>query len=368
MKVKTRINHADLFFLLVQTMVGVGILSLPFQTYKTAAQDGWISVLLSGFMIQLIVLLMWLLCKRFPHLTLFDFSKLILGKTLGNIINFLYIVYLLTIVSYVFIVIDDIFVRWIFPETPKMVLLIMGLVLLFYGCIGTIRNMVSLFSFLFIFILFLFFITLLTFQNSAFDFRYLFPIGSSGIWKILKGTKDAFPSFTGYETLLIYFAFIKQPKNFSAIKGASFAIFFVTILYTYIVIITTMMFSPAEIKIVPEPVLYMLRTINMHVLQRLDLIFLSIWGVVVSTSILSYAYLGSMGISKLLRMKHKLAVILSSAVVFFVSITCHLYLEIITFRKWIEILNLTFGILIPAILLLIAIIFKREASSFYEEK
>ena len=65
------------------------------------------------------------------------------------------------------------------------------------------------------------------------------------------------------------------------------------------------MFSPAEITIVPEPVLYMLRVIDIHVIQRLDLIFLSIWMVVTSTSILSYAYLGSMGISKLFRIKHK---------------------------------------------------------------
>jgi spore germination protein (amino acid permease) len=368
MKVKTRINHAELFFLLVQTMIGIGILSLPFQTYKTAAQDGWMSVLFSGLMIEIFVLLIWILCKRFPHLTLFDFSKLIMGKTSGNILNFFYIVYLLVMVSYFFIVIDDIFVRWIFPETPKVVLLSLGLVLLFYGCTGTIKSMVYLFSFLFLFILLLFFITLITYQYSIFDFRYLFPIGNSGIRKILEGTKEAFPSFTGYETLLIYFAFIKQPKNFSAIKGAFFSIFFVTMFYTYIVIITTMMFSPTEIMIVPEPVLYMLRAIDIHVLQRIDLLFLSFWGIVMATSLISYAYLGSMGFSKLFRMKHNVAVILTIIVVFSLSITGHHYLELVNYNKWIIILNLTFGFFIPAILLLIAIIFKREASSIYEEK
>jgi len=368
MMVKTRINQSELFFLLVQTMVGIGILSLPFHTYKSAQHDGWIAVLISGFAFQLVILLLWLLCKRFPHLTLFDFSKIILGRTFGNFINILYIVYLLIIVSYTFIVIDDIFVRWIFPGTPKIVLLFLGMVVLIYGCIGSIRSMVYLFSFLFIFILFLFFITLLTFQDPHFDFRYLFPIGSSGVWKILKGMRETFPAFTGYETLLIYFAFVKHPKSFSAMKGALFAIFFVTVLYTYIVIIATIMFSPAEIKIIPEPVLYMLRTIDIHVLQRLDLIFLSIWGIIIATTFLSYAYLGSMGISKLLCVKHSIAVIFSSAVVLIVSITFHYYIEIINFRKWAEILNLTFGILIPALLLLIAIIFKREASYGYEEK
>ena len=54
--------------------------------------------------------------------------------------------------------------------------------------------MVHLFSFLFIFILFLFFITLLIFQYSVLDVRYLFPIGSSGSCRFLKAQKvDFYP-------------------------------------------------------------------------------------------------------------------------------------------------------------------------------
>ncbi|UJL46908.1 GerAB/ArcD/ProY family transporter [Virgibacillus sp. NKC19-16] len=368
MRVKSRISPAELFFVLVQTMVGVGILSLPFQTYKAAGHDGWISILISGFLIQFIVLLIWLLCKRFPNLTLFDFSTLIVGKTLGNVINFLYIVYLLMIVGYVFIVINDIFIRWIFPETPEWMFLIIGIALLVYGCMGTIRNMVSLFSFLFLFILFLFFITLLTFRDPVIDVRHLFPIGSTGGWTILKSTIEILPSFIGFETLLIYFAFMKQPKSFSAVKGAFSAVFFVTLFYTYIVIISTIMFSPGEINVVPEPVLYMLSAIDIHILQRLDLIFLSIWGIVVATTIISYAFLGSMGISKLLHVKHKTAVFLSGVFVLFITIASNYNVEIIAYEEWVEILNLTFGIIIPAILLFIAIIFKREAASCDEEK
>src|SRR5699024_6894674 len=300
MKVKTRINSAELFFVLVQTIVGAGILSLPYRSYQTAGHDGWMSVLIVGFFTQLVVLLIWLLCKRFPNHTLFDFSTLILGKPLGYIINLLYIVYLLTVVSYVFMLINDILLRWIFPETPRWVLLLIGIIFLVYSCLGTIRSMVSLFSFLFLFIPVLFFIILVTFLDPVSDVRYLFPIGSSGMEGILKGTKDIIVPFLGFETLLIYFAFMKQPKSFSAVKGAFSAVLFITMLYLYIVIITTIMFSPDEIKHAPEPVLFMLRTANINILQRLDLIFLSIWVVMVASSIISYAYLGSMGISKIL--------------------------------------------------------------------
>lgn len=366
MRVKSRISSVNLFFLLVHTMIGVGLLSLPHQTHDAAGSDGWISILISGFFIQLIVLLIWLLCRNFPNLTLFDFSKVILGETFGNVLNFIYIIYMLTVICYVFIIYADTLKRWILPETPVWIIFLIGFFLLIYGCICNIKDIVSLFSFLFIFILFLFFITFLVYGYSYIDVRYLFPIGSSGGWNILKSTSDSMISFIGLETLLIYFAFIKQSKTISALKGVFLAVLFVTIFLTYIVILSTVMLSPEEIKITPEPVLYILRTIEIRILSRLDLIFLSFWALIVFTTIISYSFSASMGISKLIRIKHKFAVILSGTFVLIVSIIFY-YMEITLLEKWLKHLSLIFGIIIPILLLLITIIFKREAASTYEK-
>ena len=120
MKVKGRISSVNLFYVLAQTIIGVGLLSLPHQTHHTAGSDGWISILITGFFIQLIVLIIWLLCRKFPNLTLFDFSKVILGKTLGTVVNFLYIIYLLTNICYIFIVYTDTLKRWILPRYSRM--------------------------------------------------------------------------------------------------------------------------------------------------------------------------------------------------------------------------------------------------------
>lgn len=366
MRVKSRISSVNLFFLLVQTMIGVGLLSLPHQTHEAAGSDGWISILISGFFIQLIVLLIWLLCRNFPNLTLFDFSKVIFGETSGTVLNFLYIIYLLTVICYIFIIYVDNLKRWILPETPAWILFLIAFVLLIYGSICNIKNVVSLFSLLFIFILFLFFITFLVYGDPYIDVRYLFPIGSSGGWNILKSTSDSMISFIGFETLLIYFAFIKQSKTISALKGVFLAVLFVTIFLTYIVILSTVMLSPEEIKITPEPVLYILSAMEIRILSRLDLIFLSFWGLIVFTTIISYTFSASMGISKLIHIKHKFAVILSGTFVLIVSIIFY-YMEITLLEKWLKHLSLVFGIIIPILLLLITIIFKREAASTYEK-
>ena len=219
MKVKSRISSFELFFVLVHTMVGVGLLSLPYRTNIAAGNDGWISVLITGIMIQLIVLIIWFLCRKFPNLTVYDFSQVILGKTPGSVVNLLYILYTLIVVSYVFVIFLETLKRWILPETPAWILFLMGGFLLIYGGTSTIKQMVALFSFLFLFILLLCFIKVLVFHDSPKDIRYLLPIGSNGAWTILKSTSSTFVSFLGFETLLIYYAFMKQPKKLSAMKG-----------------------------------------------------------------------------------------------------------------------------------------------------
>lgn len=366
MKVRSRISSIGLFFILVQTMVGVGLFSLPYETNKVVDSDGWISILISGVFIQVIVLFLWLLCRKFPNLTLFDFSKVILGSIPGTVINTLYIIYFLAVVCYTLIIFTDTLKRWILPETPGWVLVLVGVVLLIYGSVGTIKNIVSLFSFLFLFILFLFIITLLVYRDPTIDVRYLFPIGASGGLNILKSTSNIFISFIGFETLLIYFAFIKQSKHISALKGAFLAVLFVTVFFMYIVMISTMMLSPEEMKITSEPVLYILSAISIHVLSRLDLLILSIWSPVVLMTMISYSFSAGMGISKVLHIKHKIAVVLFGVFVFIISITFY-YMEITTLEKWLKQLSLIFGFVIPLILLLITVIFKREAASIYEK-
>ncbi|MCS0824838.1 spore germination protein [Cytobacillus firmus] len=363
---KTRISSFELFFVLLQTQIGVGLLSLPYETYKGVKHDGWISILISGFMVQITIFLIWTLCRRFPHNTIFDFSKMIVGRFLGSVMNLGYIIYFLIVVSYVFLVFTDLIKRWILTETPAWIFLLIGFFILVYGCWGTVKDMVSLFSFISVFILGMLLITFFVFLEPGIDLRYLFPIGSAGIWAIIKSTKDSFVSFLGFETLLIYFAFMKNPGKAAAIKGAISANLFITFFYAYLVIIATIMFSPDEIILVPEPVLYMLKAISLTILERLDLLFLSIWVIVVASTVISYSYLASMGINKLLHLRHKKSVLIAGAFVLSLSFLLYGRIELSKLGKLVTFVSYFFGVIFPAILLVISFIFKKRGA-YYEE-
>ena len=87
----TENNHSitkfQLFFILIQSQIGVGLLSLPNVVQKTAKGDGWISTLFAGVVVQIMLIIYWQLLKRFPTLIYTEITKKILGSVLGKLIN-----------------------------------------------------------------------------------------------------------------------------------------------------------------------------------------------------------------------------------------------------------------------------------------
>lgn len=54
---------------IIQAQIGVGILSLPNKLNETAKGGGGLSVLVAGVITQLVIILLWVLLKKFPDLT-----------------------------------------------------------------------------------------------------------------------------------------------------------------------------------------------------------------------------------------------------------------------------------------------------------
>src|SRR5699024_4378001 len=110
-------------FLLIHMQVGVGVLSLPYDIFVKAKNNSWISVLITGVIIQIILLLFHALMRRFPEDNIFDIFKKLLGNFFGKVCIFLFFlcyVYIgiLVLVKFVYIL-----NAWMMPDTPKWVIL-----------------------------------------------------------------------------------------------------------------------------------------------------------------------------------------------------------------------------------------------------
>ncbi|MGD6817214.1 GerAB/ArcD/ProY family transporter [Metabacillus sp. 84] len=286
-----RVTVFQLYFFIIQTQIGVGILGLPFEVQMEAKGNAWISILLSGVLIQLILTLYWLLAKRYPNQNLYEYSPQLLGRFFGGATNLLYGVYGIAVMAVILIFAVGVIKDWVLDETPRWIILAMiCLVGVYLGkekpdVIAKFHVIVS------GLILLLLVITIIALFNYPLEIRYLFPITQTGVKEILNGVTKVYFSMIGFELLLIIYPYMKARTSLSILKSASLANVTVTSVYAYLTVVCQIVFSPREMEIIPQPILYLVKALYIHVVERFDLLFVSIWVVNVATSYISYLFL-----------------------------------------------------------------------------
>src|SRR5690625_1029011 len=93
----SKISSSQLFVILVHIQIGIGMISLPYEVFTKSGTDGWISVILTGILIQMIIFIFAFLINRYPNNHLFEISQLHFGKVVGRIITFIYSIYYMCI-------------------------------------------------------------------------------------------------------------------------------------------------------------------------------------------------------------------------------------------------------------------------------
>lgn len=357
-KSEASISSWQLFFFMVQTHIGVGILSLPYEVHEIAGKDGWLSILLAGFFMQIGIIMIWLLASRFSNKALPEFLPLLVGRVISRIILALYMFYFFMTASQTLAVFLSITEDWAFPHTPSIVFAVIIAAITVYLIQEDIRVIARfhvLMSFLMIGVLMVF-----IFMWHYLNVYYLLPVGSSGLQSIAAGAPKAMFSLAGIEMLLWLFPFT-QANNKGKWRAAAGASLIVTILYTLLALCVFSYFSAAKLKHVPEPVLYMIKSIELGIIERLDLIFLVFWAVFSITSIMSYLYLASISAASITKAKHhKTAVYLFGLLIIPLAVYTSNAESIKILGGFINSAALVFIFVIPLLLLVIAFIRKKR--------
>lgn len=364
MKNQTKLTSIQLIFFMIQTQIGVGILGLPFNVISVSKQDGWISVLLSGVFVQILITLLWILAKRFPEKSIFQYSTVLTGKVIGTVINISYIVYGLLVTSLILMSAAAIIKMWALPLSPKwiiMFMLISTAVYLGKENIEVISNIYVVISSL---ILLLIIISIVVLFVYPVEWIYLLPIGQSGWIPIFKGMNEAYFSMLGFELILIVYPYFQRNGDKSIYSSVTMANFSVTLTYAFLTIVTLMTFSPAELKIIPQPVLYFVKSLYLQIVERIDLLFVSLWVVNVITSLTSYLFLSTEG--SVLSFKRFKKVKRSLITIGFGALACCLAMvpqkptEMDMFNKAVINASYLFVLIIPILFLMISLILKKK--------
>lgn len=262
------------FSILYVGMVGVGILSFQKDLAKYAGYNSWISILLMGSSIHLVLWMIYKILSTNEGLDVTAINQAYFGKIPGNLLNLALIVYFYFGAFINFRAYLQLIQVWVFPVMNITPLSITLILLIYYTVSGGFRSIAALSLWGLLFTV----ISIIPQIGGVLPYlrpSNLLPLFNHSITDILLSTKNIIYHFLGIEALLIFYPFIKTPEKSQ--KWAHFAILFCMLLYLVIALTTFMFFSEGQFLRVSWPTLQMIMIIELPVLQRLEYLALSVW-------------------------------------------------------------------------------------------
>lgn len=286
------------FFLVHGMQVGLGILELPRIIARSAGYDAWISVLIAGLMVHILMRLIYGIMKNSKG-DLTWIHQRIFGKSIGWILSFVCVLYwLLLSIKWIRIYIEILQVS-MFPELKTWWYALIFILLSYYVVRGGIRTVTGVCYFGVI----LPSILLLTlyFPLQFAHFSHLLPILDISIKEIAISTKTTVWGYLGFETLFMYYHFIKQPEKSE--KWAHFGTFYTTIIYLAVVIISFAFYTEGQLSRNTWPTLGMFAFLELPFLERFEILGVAIFMLVILPNICLAFWSSSWGLKQLFGIK-----------------------------------------------------------------
>ncbi len=297
--------------------VGVGILGFQRIIAKSAGHDSWIAVILAGAAVHVIVWMMYKIVNDSKG-DIIEVHKEVFGKWVGGFLSLLFVVYLMGLAITVLRTYIEVVQVWMFPELNGWVFGFFALVLTYYIILGGFRTVtgISFFS-----VVLPVYILLLVFFPLEFAHgRNLLPILNHSFTDIAKATKDMTLSIMGFEMLLLFYPFIKNPK--SSQKWAHLGVLATTVLYLISIITAIMFFSSGQLDKHIWATLSMFKTIVMPFVERFEYIGVASWFLIILPNICITIWGASRGIKKVFSVQQRKALLLILPVVW---VTCSFF-------------------------------------------
>lgn len=156
-----RLSSKQIFFLIFCVTSSSMLLSGT-TVIKQSEQDAWLSLLVAIGVNAIIAVILYILGLRYPNQTIYQYSEAILGKLLGKLIGFIFLLFFLFMGSLFLRTTTDFLSTALMPETPAIVFSIVILLVSIYAVnsglevLARLSELVSPLVMLFLFILLLF--------------------------------------------------------------------------------------------------------------------------------------------------------------------------------------------------------------------
>ncbi|MBU3190209.1 spore germination protein [Clostridium bowmanii] len=275
------ISPGEFTFLLIGSMIGVGILSLPNDLVVVAKQDAWISAFIGAVYPLYMVIIASILCKIHPKKNILVLSKICFGKFIGNILNIIFLLYFVLFTTSIAFQVS--LIKWTlivsFLSLQKILIVILALAA--YTATKGLKILARVNQLMFILTILLSIILCAAlFQG---NYLNIFPILGSGVLNIVKASQYSAFAFGGIEIIFLIYPFITDKTKVmkASIKGVLITaiiyawITFITIYYVGIDIIPKMLWSVNMVA----------KTVRIPTISNFKFVFVVIWALIICKTI-----------------------------------------------------------------------------------
>lgn len=372
------ISTWQLIAILISSMIGVGILTLP-RTASTELQEvGWLGPLVGGLIVVIPLMAIIYLSRQYPGLTFVEYGPLVFGghrhPWLGKILNIpwllLYLLFQFLNTAMVARGFGEVIVTSVLLDTPLEVILLTLLLIVLYLCMHEFEVLVRvnelLFPIMFVPILIIPYVTI----NSA-NWYNLLPLHIDSWQGVASTAIGTFTMYTGFELMMIYFGLAMPGARISLAAWSGFA--FTIVSYVLTAAAGIVVFGYEELQHLIWPTLDMVKTAQQTgwFLERIESAFLTIWMASVFTTFgnmyYSMIFATRLWLKKGIRFQRIIALIFFFPL-FYVALWPQNIVEFFAYAQKLTYFSYLPTVLFPILLAVLQLIRSRSSQQVAEDK
>lgn len=351
-----KITSSQAALFLNNTMLGAGILTLPRSVSETVkTPDSWISVLMGGLIVMLVVTLMVKLSLRFPGKTVYEYTQIVIGRYPGILWCLLLILYYIVIAGFEIRAMSEVTLFYLLEGTPIWAVIIPFIWLGAYLVRGGINAIARVGEIVFPISLFILIVSYLL-SLRLFHIDNLRPVLGDGIFPVIRGLKSTILVYTGCEVVMTLVAKLEHPKQ--ALKAMLTGIAIPAGLYfvTIIMVIGGLSVDSAVTSTWPTIDLIRSFEISGFLFERFEFPLMVIWLMQMFCNYSSFFYNSSLGLSQLFNLPFKKVILALVPFIFLATMVPKNINEVFSLGNAIGYISIVLFILFPVSLTLIALI------------
>ncbi|MGA8942199.1 MAG: GerAB/ArcD/ProY family transporter [Thermoactinomyces sp.] len=296
---KTQITTIQTAVFIISIILGMGVITLPRSvTEFTQTPDGWLSTLVGAAIVLMLGRIIILLNRYYPGLTWFQYSPFIFGKWIGQMTNFIVLMYLLFIAAYEVRGLCEVTHIYLLKLTPVHAKMLVIIFLGIYLINGGIVSVARLFEILLPTTLVIFFLVM-ALGFKVFELQNVLPVMGLGVEPILRGLQGTTITFIGFDFILFLNAFMEKKEKawIALVAGVGISSLF----YAFVCFMVVGGLGMHLAKALTFPTLGLIRSFEVAgiLFERYESFLLGVWITQIFTTYVGMHFFASLGLSQI---------------------------------------------------------------------